>query len=279
MRPHAAGPRAACRATSCTLEAELVRDREQPTDVGGARGVGETSRWRPSPPTPARDGVDGSVDAARQQRRPWPARAAGSVSETLHGLCQRETAKQAVRRQGVEEDLPRLDGVEAVLGQREGARAGRGPGVDQRHLRSRRSAASAARQEGARLVVHEAQLGAPGEAGVGAEAPCQQIEERAIHLDPGDVAAAAPRSRSAGRARRRRRSPRRRRPGAGGRPSEVTSCATHVELAARDRRSSASSRWRRAPSIRSGMRFDAVAVGAGAGAPVRRPADRRAGAR
>ena len=95
----------------------------------------------------------GAGDAAIEQRRHRQRQQAARLGRAC-GLNQRDTLNTPRRRQPVEEDLPALARVEAVLGQRERAGAGRGPRVDQRHLQDveplRRP-----RQVRPRLVVHE----------------------------------------------------------------------------------------------------------------------------
>ena len=101
----------------------------RPTPGASARRAGwrrcpadTSARWRSGSATPR-----ASSDAVASE-------SSRLVSEMLTGLCQRETASRPFGVSASRNTCERLDGVEAVLGQREGARSGRGPGVDQRHL-------------------------------------------------------------------------------------------------------------------------------------------------
>ena len=75
----------------------------------------------------------GSLDAHGLKRRRREAHHAAGLVD-LAGRVPAADREHARRRQALQEDLPGLDRVEAVLRQREGAGARGGPGVDQAHL-------------------------------------------------------------------------------------------------------------------------------------------------
>ena len=99
--------------------------------------------------------------------------------------------EDTTRGEAVEHDAPAFPRVEPVLGQGEGARAGGGPRVDQRHLDDVEPL-SRARQVRPRLVVDERDVGPVRDAGKAAGTVFEQVDERAIDLEAGDRAAAAP---------------------------------------------------------------------------------------